>query len=108
MSNMIGPLRYRVTLEQPVRTAGDGGAATIAWTGVSSLFAQIVPVAGREIVTADGIQARVTHEVIVRAGLQIGPQMRFREALRVLEVRAVLDLDGRKRWLRCLCEERLP
>ena len=105
MSNMIGPLRYRVTLERPVRTEGEGGAAEIAWTSVSGLFAQIVPVTGREIVTADGIAARVTHKVLVRAGIEIAPEMRFREALRVLEIRAVLDLDGRRRWLECLCEE---
>lgn len=108
MSTMIGPLRYRVTLEELVRTAGDGGTAEVTWVGVSGLFARIAPIAGREIVTADGMQARVTHEVIVRAGLEIKPQMRFRETLRVLEIRAVLDLDGRGRWLKCLCEERLP
>lgn len=108
MTNMIGPLRYRATLERPVRTDGEGGTAEITWSSVSGLFAQIVPVTGREIVTADGMAARVTHEVVVRAGMEITPQMRFRESLRVLEIRAVLDLDGRRRWLKCLCEERLP
>ena len=108
MTNMIGQLRYRVVLQAPQRTEEDGGAATITWRDVAGIFAQIFPVTGREIVTADGTQGRVTHEVVIRAGVGAEPQMRIVEGTRVLHIHAVLDIDGRRRWLKCLCEERLP
>jgi SPP1 family predicted phage head-tail adaptor len=37
----------------------------------------------------------------------VAAKMRFVEGQRMLEIRAVLDVDDRGRWLECLCEERL-
>lgn len=108
MSTIIGSLRYRVTLQSRQRTPDDGGTATAAWSDIATVYAQIVPVSGHLVVAADGPRGRVTHEVLVRAGLDIAPDMRFLEGVRILRIHAVLDVDGRKRWLKCLCEERLP
>ena len=104
---MIGTLRFRVILESPARIAEDGGAASYSWSSLGSMFARIKPIAGREIVAADGTSARVTHEVTLRHRDPIDATMRFIDGTRVLEIRAVLDMEGRRRWLRCLCEERL-
>lgn len=106
--DVIGALRHRVTLEAPVRTPDEGGAATITWTSLGSVFARIEPTAGREIEQADGIAARVTHKVLIRHRPDVTAAMRLVEGTRVLEIRAVLDLDGRRRWMQCLCEEKLP
>jgi SPP1 family predicted phage head-tail adaptor len=106
-ANLIGSLRHRVTLEAPTRTDGEGGTAVISWTTVGSMFARIKPIAGREIVAADGSAARVTHEVLIRHRTDIAPTMRLVEGARVLDIHAVVDVEGRRRWLKCLCEERL-
>ncbi len=108
ITNMIGSLRYRVTLQAPTRTDVGGGAATITWATFAQMFARIIPLAGREIVVADGIAARITHEVWIRYIEGVAAQMRFVDGRRILEIRAVLDVAGRKRWLKCFCEERLP
>ncbi len=108
MTAVIGTLRHRLTLQAPQRTPEDGGTATIAWSHVTDLFARIRPLAGREIVSADGLAARVTHEVTIRMTENVAPQMRFVFGTRTFDIHAVLDIDGRRRWLRCLCEERLP
>ena len=108
INNVIGALRHRVTLQRAVRTAADGGTATISWTSAGSLFARIEPVSGREIEIGDGVAARVTHKILIRHREDIGPEMRVVEGSRVFEIRAVVDLEGRRRWLQCLCEERLP
>lgn len=107
-SPVIGTLRHRVTLQRPTRTATEGGGATIAWSSAGSMYARIEPVAGREVVTADGVNARVTHKVLIRHRTDIGAEMRFLEGNRALDIRAILALDGRRRWLQCLCEERQP
>lgn len=104
----IGGLRHRVRLLRPERTAAAGGTAVVAWKSVGSMFARIEPVGGREIVLADGTAARVTHRVLIRHREGVAAEMRFTEGQRTLEIRNVLDVDGRGRWLECLCEERLP
>ena len=106
--NVIGALRHRVTIETPVRTPGDGGTATITWTSLGSVFARVEPIGGREIAGADGVAAVVTHKVLIRHRDDVSAQMRFLVGTRILEIRAVLDLEGRRRWQQCLCEERLP
>lgn len=106
--DVIGALRHRVTLEAQSRTAGDAGTATIGWTSAGSLFARIEPIGGREIEIAGGIAARVTHKVLIRYRDGVTAGMRFTGSGRLLDIHAVLDLEGRHRWLQCLCEERLP
>ncbi|MGE0627336.1 MAG: phage head closure protein [Hyphomicrobiaceae bacterium] len=103
---VIGTLRHRITLESPQRIATEGGAASVAWNPVADVFAQVKPLAGREIVSADGVSARLTHEIVIRWRSDLEPRMRIRLDGRVLDIHAVLDVDARRRWLRCLCEER--
>ena len=106
--NVIGALRHRVTIERPVRTSDDGGTGTLTWTSLGSVFARIEPVGGREIEIGDGVAGRVSHKVLLRWRDDLAPQMRIVAGSQILEIRAVLDLEGRRRWLQCLCEERLP
>lgn len=106
--SMVGALRHRVTIERPLRTAEDGGTASIAWSSVGTVFARIEAVGGREIEVADGVTGRITHKVLIRWREDVLPEMRIVAGTRILDIRAALDSDGRRRWLRCLCEERLP
>ena len=107
MTIIIGSLRYRVELQARLRSPDEGGAGTVTWNAVASMFAQIQPVSGREIVSADGLTGRVTHDVSIRFNRDVAPGMRFTEGSRRFIVHAALDIDGRGRWLKCLCEERL-
>lgn len=104
----LGKLRHRLRLEAPSRSGSDGGGATISWQAVATIWAEILPTTGREVFVADGLSARVTHEVRLRYRADVSPQMRFAASDRVFDIRAVRDVDGRKRWLSCLCEEILP
>ena len=104
----IGAMRHRVVLEAPTRTADGGGGASVAWTTVAELWAAVEPATGTEGVLGEGIAGRISHEVALRYRSDIEPTMRFRLGARVLEIRAVLDVDERRRMLRCLCREELP
>ena len=63
------------------------------------LYARIEPIGGREIEVADGIAARVTHKVLIRYRDDVTAGMRFAADGRLLDIHAVLDLEGRHRWL---------
>lgn len=107
-TNVIGSLRHRVTIERPERNVQDGGGASIDWITICTAFARIDSISGREIQFADGLAGRVSHKVLLRYRADILPEMRIVFGSRRLDIRSVLDVDARRSWLQCLCEEQLP
>jgi SPP1 family predicted phage head-tail adaptor len=105
-AHKIGELKRRVVLEQATRTPDGAGGAALSWTTVATLFAAVRALSGGESFAFDRIGGRVTHEFIIRHRGDVQPAMRFRLGTRLFEILAALDLDGRRRHLRCLVEER--
>lgn len=106
METKAGKLRHRVAIEAVVRTPDLGGGASETWVQVAEAWAEIVPARGNEQLTADQIEGQVSHVLHLRAGFAIEPAMRIRWGARVLEIRSVIDLGERRRWIRILAEER--
>jgi SPP1 family predicted phage head-tail adaptor len=104
----FGPsdLRHRLTLEELSRVADEGGGFTEDWVTVATLFADLRPIGGDERYEADRLAGRVTHEASLRYRSGVVPAMRFRKGVRIFHIVSVVDVDERKRWLNCLCEER--
>lgn len=88
MNKGIGALRYKVTLENPARTEGDGGTASNTYESDGELWAGIEPMSvnGRFQNYAQGVS--VTHVVKVRKNPLI------------LVGKSRFDWDGRKLWVR--------
>lgn len=102
----IGELRHRMRLEVVSRTSDGAGGADETWSLVAELWASLKPLSGQEGLEADRVAGHVTHEVVVRYRPGVVPAMRLVLGARVFDVRAVLDIDERRRFLRCLVEER--
>lgn len=102
----IGALRYRMELQQPVRTSDGGGGASVSWETIAEIWAAVLPISGEERLTADAVSGRLTHEVWIRHRAGVTPSMRFHLDGRILEIRAVIAVDGRRRRFKCLCLER--
>lgn len=107
MSLSIGDLRHRLALQAPLETADGGGGVMRSWGLVAELWGAVRPISGNETVEADGLKGRVSHEIWIRYRTGVAPEMRFAFGARVFEIRAVLDVGERHRFLRCLAEERL-
>lgn len=101
-----GKLRHRVAIEAAVRTSDLGGGADESWVTVAEAWAEILPASGNETLVGEQISGRVTHVVHLRAGIGVEPSMRMRLGTRVFEIRSVIDLGERRRWIRLLAEER--
>ena len=106
MRPAIGRLRHRLTLEAASRTPDGGGGAVESWTTVAQLWGRIEPTGGAEIADADGLGGRITHDITLRYRAGVMPAMRLVSGGRRFEIMAVIDIDERRRWLRCLCVER--
>ena len=103
-----GALRRRLTLEAPVRSGDEAAAATQTWTSLGGVWAAVIPRAGREIVTADGQAARVSHQIEVRWRNDVTAAMRFRDGITLYTIHALHDRDAHRRRLVCLVEELAP
>lgn len=104
---LIGNLDQRLMLQSAVRTADGAGGASLAWSLIAEIWGAVRPVGGAERLDAEGLEARVTHEVWVRHRDGVKPEMRFLLGTRALNIRAVLEAGQRRRFLKCLCEERV-
>lgn len=102
---MIGVLRHRVTLQHAVRTPDEGGGADLLWTDVAAVWASVEAGSGSVRDASDRIDTRTRTKIRTRFRTGIVPGMRFVEGARVFNIQAVLDEDGNRRWLLCLCEE---
>ena len=99
-------LRHRLTLEQLSRVADEGGGFTESWVTVATLSADLRPIGGDERYEADRLAGRITHQVSLRYREGVAPAMRFRKGTHVFHIVSAIDVEERKRWLTCLCEER--
>lgn len=99
-------LCHRLTLEELARVADEGGGFTEDWVTVATLFANLRPIGGDERYEADRLAGRITHEVSLRYRAGVVPAMRFRKGTRIFHIVSAIDVDERRRWLTCLCEER--
>jgi SPP1 family predicted phage head-tail adaptor len=106
MNPRIGKLRHRLTLEAATATGDGGGGAVIAWEAVAEIWGAVEAPGGGEDVAADRMSGARQTVVTIRHRDDVTPAARFRLGGRLLAIRAALDPDGRKRFLRCLCEER--
>ncbi len=102
----IGRLRHRLTLEAASRAPDGGGGADENWSAIATIWASIAPASGAETVDADALRGRISHEIVFRYRSGIAPAMRLRHGTRMFDIAAVLDVDERRRWLKCLCVER--
>lgn len=105
-THQIGELSRQVVLEQAAWTPDGAGGAVESWTAVATLFAAVRALSGGESLSYDRIDGRVTHEIIIRHRADVKPAMRFLLGARRFEIVAALDVDGRRRHLKCLVEER--
>ena len=106
MRPSTGRLRHRLTLEAAARTPDGGGGAAETWSAIAQLWGQIRPTSGIEVFETDGLSGRVSHEITLRYRSGVTPSMRLASGSRRFEIVAIIDIDERRRWLKCLCVER--
>lgn len=102
-----GRLRHRIIIQEltELRDPISGEIIDTDWQDVCTVWAEIRALRGREYFTAQQTLAESNHEIIIRYRKGIKPAMRAISDGRVFDIQAVLDKDGRKRFLSLVCKE---
>ena len=99
-----GKLRHRVAILQKQTTIDPDGYPTEEWVAVTTVWASAEPIAGREYFTAAAVQAQHQVRFTMRYRNDITSDMRLRYDGQDYEIKAILDLGGRRAWLQVMGE----
>jgi SPP1 family predicted phage head-tail adaptor len=109
----IGNMRNKLELQSTTRTSDSGGGASVAWSKVAAIYAQITPKSSDETVFADKLRQKEEHTIRVRyrSGLTTANrlvQTHRRDGVtstRTFTIKGVLNVDNQFRFLDLDCEE---
>lgn len=101
-----GDLRHRVAiLQKQINTDTDAdGYPTEEWVAVTTVWAEVKPIAGQEYFAAAAVQAEHQVRFTMRYRKDITPDMRLQYDGQEYEIKAILDLGGRRTWLQVMGE----
>ena len=98
-------LRHRLTLQEEVMVPDEGGGYIRSWSDVTNIWAEIIPISGRERFFAGKLQAEVTHRILMRYHSDITTAHRLVFENRIFNIRAVIYPQNQKNILEILVEE---
>ncbi len=99
-----GKLRHRILILQKQTGTDPDGYPTEEWVPVVTVWAAVEPIAGREYFTAAAINAQHQVRFTMRYRADVTPDMRLQYNGQDYEIKAVLDLGGRRTWLQVMAE----
>jgi SPP1 family predicted phage head-tail adaptor len=107
-----GIFRQRVTLQDLVETVDSYGQAIQTWTDVSTFWAEVRPISGREAVNIRQVYATATTLIRHRylgPALDPSPKQRYRleKDGRIFNILDPTNIEERNRSIESVCEERV-
>jgi SPP1 family predicted phage head-tail adaptor len=98
-------LRHPITIQRQVKVKNDSGGQDITWVNHKSMKAQVKPKSGRERMYGMQLESPLTHTIIIRYADDILTVDRVNFNGRLMQVRAVRNLEEMNRWIELSCEE---
>jgi SPP1 family predicted phage head-tail adaptor len=99
-----GKLRHRIVLESLTNERDGIGGVVPTWSTEAGLWAEIVPLSGREFIAAQATQAGVTTRITIRWRDGVSPEMRIRHGSVIYNIRAVLPDPSLRQHITLMCE----
>lgn len=106
-------LNRALVLEAVQRTPDGAGGFTEAWSALGTLWAEVLPGSGSDVLGEERMLSAVPYRVTVR-GAPVGavsrPKagQRLREGSRLFLIQAVTERDPGGRYLTCFAREEVP
>jgi SPP1 family predicted phage head-tail adaptor len=102
-----GELDRRIKLQQRSATKTDTGTEVQTWTDVATVWANIQPLSGRELIAAAAVEAETTHMIVIRYRQGVTARMRAVYGSRIFNITAVVEPQMAHVSLELLCTEGL-
>ena len=100
-----GRLRLRLVLEKAARNPDGAGGATLAWSAVATVAADVTPVGAEERAAGEGSAAVLRHRIVIRHRADVEPGDRFRLGARIFSIISATDPHEDRRYLVVAAEE---
>lgn len=100
-----GKMRHRITFQMPGGGVDEHGDPADVWEDVTTVWAAIDPISGREFYAAEQSQSEVSHKVRIRfrAGLTTAMQIKFGQ--RAFRIISIINWAERGEGLLIMCKE---
>jgi SPP1 family predicted phage head-tail adaptor len=100
-----GKLKNTIIIERAILTADGLGGNTTQWGTVGTIKAWIKPTSGNERLSQDRLEATTTHRIYVRFTSVIKTSDRINFNGRYMQIRALINMEERDKWLEIYADE---
>jgi len=100
-----GRLRHRVIVEQVSLTADAMGQGTETWTTYTTLWMDLQPLRGRELIAAQAVNSEITVKAISRYKSGISPTMRLKHGTAIYTILEIVNPGMRNISLEFMAKE---
>ena len=98
-----GDLDQRVTLERQQSGVDELGQPLAEWAALGSCWAAVLPLVGREFISAQAVQSEVTTRVVIRYRPGIAASDRVNHEGRIYNIVSVIDKRSQHDELQLMC-----
>ena len=105
MAIRAGRLRHRVTIQGQTTAQDSYGEAVRTWADIASVWAEIAPIAGRELWAAQQTQATTTHRITLRYRSDLTQSCRLLFGTRIFGIDSIISPEEAGERLVVLCTE---
>lgn len=109
-NSLASRMRHQITFQSENPSADTAGGYVLAWTNGATVWAEIktrFSHSGSEKFSAGQLENRTSYAITTRYISGITPKMRILFGSRVLNIRSVVNLDGKNEILEIFAEEGL-
>jgi len=100
-----GKLRHQILIERSTKTDDGGGGSTAVWLTHLSTRAFIKPISGGERLQALRVESDITQRIFIRYRTGLLPSDRINYGGRIMEIKAILNLEERNQWFEIYATE---
>lgn len=101
----IGSLKHRIVLQKKMITEDDLKQQSEVWTDITTVWARIEPLSGREYFIARQENAEISVKITIRYQPGISTDLRAVFGSRTFEVLSVINPEERRESLLLMCRE---
>jgi len=104
---LAGRLRHKVTIQRKVSTKNEWNEPVVEWKDVTTVWASVEPIRGREFWASRQVQSEVTHRVRIRCLPGLDPTMRIVFKDREFNIEAIRNIEERNAEMEILVTEKV-